>query len=703
MENNRIRKHPILTPQHPSHSIQFTWRDQILQGLTTDTIASALIANNIHIFGHHPKDHSPQGIFCANGQCAQCTVMVNGRPMKACMTPLKAGMKIDPMDHLPDISTNSESVLSSFSEIHTITTDVLIIGAGPAGLAAAIYLGQHSINTLLIDDKHLLGGKLVLQTHRFFGYAQEVYAGKRGIEISRILSDEVQKLPSVTIRKQTRAVAVFSDQKVGIIDQDNHYALVKPSYLLVATGARENTLIFPGNTLPGVYTAGAFQTLLNRDLVKPAQRLFVVGGGNVGLITAYHALQAGIEVAGLIEAMPKCGGYLVHEQKLARLGVPILPSHTILAANGDDHVQSITFAACDSTFKPVPGTERTIACDGILIAVGLSPVNEFYVKAEAFGMQVYSAGDAAEIAEASSAMISGKLAAIQIAGSMGHHITDNVEKLETLAATLRSRPGEVTSHGFEVEYPVIQPIIHCNQEIPCNPCTESCPLHNIQITSNSITGTPHYRTDQEICLNCERCLAVCPGLAITIVDTTASNEYALVSIPYEFDEDSIGDFVTVTDESGNKLADLEVVSVKSPKNRSHTRTVKVKAPITMAQSIAGILLQQSNYVETGALPYTQPIADDAIICRCERVTAGEIRALIRSGITDINQIKALTRAGMGACGSKTCHTQIQRLLREAGVSMENVTKNTDRPLFYEVELSTLANTVNTNNEAETKF
>jgi sarcosine oxidase subunit alpha len=104
----------------------------------------------------------------------------------------------------------------------------------------------------------------------------------------------------------------------------------------VATGAREKSLAFKGNTLPGVYGAGAFQTLVNRDLVKSRpDRLFIVGGGNVGLIAGYHALQAGIHVVGLCEALPECSGYKVHKDKLARLGVPIYTSHTILSANGE--------------------------------------------------------------------------------------------------------------------------------------------------------------------------------------------------------------------------------------------------------------------------------------------------------------------------------------------------------------------------------
>jgi NADPH-dependent 2,4-dienoyl-CoA reductase/sulfur reductase-like enzyme len=99
------------------------------------------------------------------------------------------------------------------------------------------------------------------------------------------------------------ALFVFSDKKVGIL-KDGIYRLVSPKRILNAAGAREKFLRFPGNKLARIYGAGAFQTLVNRDLVRPTRRLFIIGGGNVGLIAAYHALQAGIEVVGLAEAMP---------------------------------------------------------------------------------------------------------------------------------------------------------------------------------------------------------------------------------------------------------------------------------------------------------------------------------------------------------------------------------------------------------------
>ena len=125
-------------------------------------------ANDIKVFGHHPKDNSPQGIFCANGQCSACMVIVNGKPMKACMTPLRKNMVVESCDGLPTLPEEDENV--NISDPIVTEADVLIIGAGPSGLAATEILAKYGLERIiLIDDKDRMGGKLVLQTHKFFG------------------------------------------------------------------------------------------------------------------------------------------------------------------------------------------------------------------------------------------------------------------------------------------------------------------------------------------------------------------------------------------------------------------------------------------------------------------------------------------------------------------------------------------------------
>ena len=344
MPDFRISDHPILDV-YKGDFFEFTWQGQPLAGRPGERIASALFAHGIHTFGRHPKDGSPQGIYCANGQCSQCLVLADGRPVKACMAEVHPGMSIQPLNGLPALPPVENPLpLKGMATLHV---PALVIGGGPAGLAAALQLGEHGAACLLVDDKDRLGGKLVLQTHRFFGSVSAVYAGTRGIDIARILADRLSRLPNVQVWLNSTVLAVFSDGKVGILKQGREYILVQPQVLVSASGAREKSLSFPGNTLPGVYGAGAFQTLANRDLVKPARRLFIIGGGNVGLIAGYHALQAGIQVAGLAEALPQCGGYQVHRDKLARLGVPIYTSHTVLRAHGQEHVEGITIARLD--------------------------------------------------------------------------------------------------------------------------------------------------------------------------------------------------------------------------------------------------------------------------------------------------------------------------------------------------------------------
>jgi len=688
MTEYRIRQHPIL-PIEPQEKVEFYWKGRKLIAKQGEMIASALFAHGIRIFGHHHKDGAPQGIFCANGQCAQCLVLADGVPVKSCMTPVRPGMRVESVDGLPELPKVEE--VSPLSETEAIEVPVLIIGGGPAGMSAAIELGTRGIDVLLVDDKQRLGGKLVLQTHRFFGSIDAVHAGTRGIDIATLLEREARDVGNIDVWLNSTALAVFSDHKIGILRGGSTYTLVKPQVLLVAAGAREKSLVFRGNTLPGVYGAGAFQTLVNRDLVRAAERLFIVGGGNVGLIAGYHALQAGIEVVGLVEALPECGGYKVHRDKLVRLGVPIYTSHTILSANGTDQVESVTVAQIDEQFRPIPKTEKSFACDTVLIAVGLDPVDEFTVKAKEYGMSVFAAGDAEEIAEASATMYTGKIKGLEVARALGVDVGEVPAEWKRTAEILKSHPGETGREQIPPWEEGVFPILHCQQEIPCNPCTSVCPRKLIRIDERDIRQSPQFTGDAQQCIGCEQCVAVCPGLAITLVDYREDPKIPAVTIAYEFLKESVnvGDTMTVLDCEGEVLGGVKVESVRAIKRNDRTVLIKVRAPKAFAKRIAGIRVQEPSASESLSESLKR-VTDDTIVCRCERVTAGEIRELIRAGYRDVNEIKAVTRAGMGACGGKTCTALIQRLFREEGIPVDKVTENVKRPLFVEVPLGIFA-------------
>ncbi len=688
MADKRIKKHPVLDIPE-GKDVSFFWNGKELKARENEMISSALFANGIHVFGHHPKDGSPQGMFCANGQCSQCLVIADGLPVKSCMTPLTEGMKIESVEGLPKVP--EDDAVPELAPVQTKKVDVLIIGGGPAGLSAALELGKLGIDTLLVDDKDRLGGKLVLQTHKFFGSVEDSYAGTRGFEIGHILEKELKEFNNcVEVWLNTTAVGVFSDGIVGLV-RKKEYIKVSFKKLLVATGAREKMLAFPGNTLPGVYGAGAFQTLVNRDLIKASERILIVGGGNVGIIAGYHALQAGIEVVAVVEAMPEIGGYKVHADKLKRLGVPILTSHTILSANGDECVESVTIAELDDSWKPVSGTEKTYEVDTVLIAAGLNEVNEFYLKAKEWGMDVFSAGDAQEIAEASAAMFTGKIEGLKIAKSLGRFDKEIPKELEEKTKVLKSKPGVPKTRMLPEDDKGVMPVFHCFQEIPCNPCTSVCERNIIKTENDVITGLP-YATNTDECIGCMNCVAVCPGLAITLVDFRKDEEFPTVTLPYEIWKEKVekGNKIIVTDIDGAVIGRYDVQRVITRKKKfPGTLLVQVKMGKAVAKKAAGIVVQEKKFKE---LPVTDTasLPDEAVICRCERVTAGEIRAAIREGVRDMNQLKAVNRAGMGACGSKTCRTMIQSIFRDEGVDLKEVTDRTDRPLFVEVPFGTLA-------------
>jgi len=142
METHRITRHPILEIPEKKE-ITFTWNDQTLTGFEGEMISSALIANGIHIFGHHHKDNSPQGIFCANGQCSQCLVLADGVPVKSCMTPLFPGMTVESVEGLPTLPADDR--VPSVADVAQEPVTVLVIGGGPAGLAAANELGRQGV------------------------------------------------------------------------------------------------------------------------------------------------------------------------------------------------------------------------------------------------------------------------------------------------------------------------------------------------------------------------------------------------------------------------------------------------------------------------------------------------------------------------------------------------------------------------------
>ena len=327
------------------------------------------------------------------------------------------------------------------------TKELIVVGAGPSGLAAAIESRKYGVGVLLIDENQKPGGQLFKQIHKFFG-SREHGAGIRGIDLASLLLEETYQ-KGAEIKLDTVVWGLFNDTCAIVHNHENKR--LGYQRLLLATGATENGLAFPGWTLPGVMGAGAAQTLMNIYRVLPGKRILVVGSGNVGLIVSYQLAQAGAQIVAIVEGAPRVGGYGVHASKLLRMGIPILTSHTINEVCGSGKVTEAEIVQIDDKWKAIPGTEAKVEVDTVCIAVGLSPLAELawiagcrfeYIPAlgghvpwHDENMQtslpgIYVAGDIAGVGEASIALEEGRLAGIAIAESLGKIPAEKAFKLK---------------------------------------------------------------------------------------------------------------------------------------------------------------------------------------------------------------------------------------------------------------------------------
>lgn len=224
-------------------------------------------------------------------------------------------------------------------------------------------------------------------------------------------------------------------------------------------------------------------------------------------------------------------------------------------------------------------------------------------------------------------------------------------------------------------------IIECVQEIPCNPCEGACPFHAITV-GEPITNYPC--VDRDKCTGCGACVAACSGLAIFVVDKTYSETEGTVSFPFEYlPLPEKGDQVDALSRGGEFVCKGTVVRVLNPARNDHTPVVTVAVPKEYTDEVR--TMRRLNLPEEEPqfvpVPAQEPIDDDVLVCRCEEVTAGEIRRAVREYKgTSVTEIKRRVRAGMGLCQGKTCGRLVTRIINEElSKAPSEVLPATDRP------------------------
>ena len=257
--------------------------------------------------------------------------------------------------------------------------DVLVIGAGPAGMAAAIAAREAGVESLLVLEREPdMGGILRQCIHNGFGlhrFKEEL----TGPEYAQRDIDRVREL-GIEVRCGTTVLSVDANRLVTAVSREHGLTLLKAKAIVLAMGCRERprgALATPGTRCAGIYSAGTAQKFVNLEGYMPGKRVVILGSGDIGLIMARRMTLQGAQVLACVELMPYSSGLNRNiVQCLRDYGIPLYLSHTVVDIQGRERLSGVTVAQVDERREPVPGTEKHFDCDTLLLSVGLIPENE---------------------------------------------------------------------------------------------------------------------------------------------------------------------------------------------------------------------------------------------------------------------------------------------------------------------------------------
>ena len=341
--------------------------------------------------------------------------------------------------------------------------DLVVVGGGPAGLAAAVEAKKNGIDSILVIERAKeLGGILQQCIHNGFGL-HEFKEELTGPEYAQRFMDQLFEM-NIEYKLDTMVLEVSSDKVVQAINSVDGYMIIEAKSVVLTMGCRERTrgaIAIPGDRPAGVFTAGAAQRYINMEGYMVGKRVVILGSGDIGLIMARRLTLEGAKVLAVAELMPFSGGLMRNiVQCLEDYDIPLYLSHTVVYIIGKDRVEKVIIAKVDENKRPIPGTEIEYECDTLLLSVGLIPENDI---SRATGIKIDPRTNGPIVNEMMETSIEGIFASGNVVHV--HDLVDfvSIESRKAGKAAAKYIKGEVTDGnyidvetGFGIGYTVPQ-------------------------------------------------------------------------------------------------------------------------------------------------------------------------------------------------------------------------------------------------------
>jgi sarcosine oxidase subunit alpha len=462
--------------------LRFEFDGRQIDAREGQSVAGALYAAGVRVFGRSFKYHRPRGLLCCAGRCPNCLMNVDGVPnVRTCVAPARDGLRVRSQNAWPSLDFDA---LRAIDRLHrffpvgfyykmfhkpaglwpmaewvlrrvagrgridpgaepqthyakeTRHAEVVVVGGGPAGCAAAIAAARRGAEVYLIDESPALGGHLRYQGQPVEAPAE--YRGRKGTEVAQALADAVAAEPRITALAGATAFGLYEGSLLGVM-QGRTLIQVRARRVLVCTGGHEYPLVFLNNDLPGVFLGRGAQRLLHLDGVRPGSRALVVTATDAGLGVAADLLDAGVAVEAVADLRAEAPSGSPALRRLFAETVPVLAGATIRQARGVRQVIGAVLARLDGRGGLVPGSERDVTCDLICLSTGFEPALGLVAQGggrlaydEALGRfvpadlppEVLCAGEAAGAGDLAAILADGRRAGVEAAAGLGHPASD---------------------------------------------------------------------------------------------------------------------------------------------------------------------------------------------------------------------------------------------------------------------------------------